>query len=236
MIGYRATWHSLDPKLTNLLKTCSLPLFHSEFLHLNFGAKNFIVSKNISDISQKRPIRLLTLNILPLITIILKNLTLSTFNTGSVFITLSAVSGSMRIGLFAMKTNSQCSESMFASFQRVACLFTIYSSGICMCTNGSRSSISRRTTRLERLCMGAMSLYDGEGEIMVMMYDTEQPRVYISALTPAARLSQTTRSRSANKSDAPPNFAYSIALLTICYLYRFFQRYSSGELINLKES
>jgi hypothetical protein len=217
------TWHSLDLTSTIGLKTCSSPLFHSGNLHLIFWVI-IIIPKNISDISQKRPVRLLILNPLPFI---------------MAKTTLSAVSGSTRIGSFVMKTNSQRRESMLASFQRVACLFTIYYLGICKRTNGRRTGrghISRRTTRLERLCMGAMSLYDGEGEIMVMMYDTEQPRVYISALTPAARLSQTTRSRSANKSDAPPNFAYSIALLTICYLYRFFQRYSSGELINLKES
>jgi len=107
------TWHSLDLKLTIGLKTCSFPLFHSEFLHLNFGAKNFIVSKNISDISQKRPIRLLTLNLLPL----------------SMVLILSAVSGSTRIGLFVIKPNTQHHEGMFASFRRVACLFT-YSSGI----------------------------------------------------------------------------------------------------------
>jgi hypothetical protein len=31
-----------------------------------------------------------------------------------------------------------------------------------------------------RLCSGALSLYDGEDEIMVMMYDAEQTRVHIS--------------------------------------------------------
>jgi hypothetical protein len=107
------TWHSLDLKLTIGLKTCSFPLFPSEILHLNLRVI-IILPKNISDISQMRPVRLLTLNPLPLIMAI---------------ITLSAVSGSTRIGLFVMKTNTQCLESMFVCFRRVACLFT-YSSGI----------------------------------------------------------------------------------------------------------
>ena len=185
--------------MTNGLKTCSLPLFHSEFLHFDLGVINFIFPKNISDISQKRPIRLLTLNHFP-------------FNTE--VITISTVSESTRIGLFVMTPNAQHLESMFASFQRVACLFTIYSSGICICTNGRRthqSHIGCRTTRLERLCSGALSLYDGGDEIMVMIYDPEQPRVHISAgisLTPAARLSHTARSNSTNMSNDPPNLAY----------------------------
>jgi hypothetical protein len=72
------------------LKTCSLPLFHSKFLHFDLGVIH-ILPKNISDISQKRPIALLTLNLLPFVPFILT------------MITLSAVSGSTRIGLFVMK-------------------------------------------------------------------------------------------------------------------------------------
>jgi hypothetical protein len=71
-------------------------------------------------------------------------------------------------------------------------------------------TVIRPTTRLERLCSGALSLYDGEDEIVVMMYDTEQLLVHIFAgifLTPAARLSQTARSHSTNMSDDPPNLA-----------------------------
>jgi hypothetical protein len=97
-----------------------------------------------------------------------------------------------------------------------------------MCTNGrrtSRSHISRWATRLGHLCLGVLSLYDGE-ETMVTMYDTEQPRVNIPVgifLTPAARLSHTARTHRTNMSDDPPNLAYFIiALSTICYLYQFF--------------
>jgi hypothetical protein len=60
-----------------------------------------------------------------------------------------------------------------------------------------------------------LSLYDDEDEIMVMMYDTEQPRVHISveiSLTPAARLSQTARSLSTNMSNDPPNLGYILSL------------------------
>ena len=73
------------------LKTHSPLLFHYEFLHFNLMVINFI-PKNISDISQKRPIGLLTLNSLPFIMAI---------------ITLSAVSGSTGIGSFVMKPNAQ---------------------------------------------------------------------------------------------------------------------------------
>jgi hypothetical protein len=100
-------------------KTCSPPLFHSEILHLIFWVI-IILLKNISDISQKCPIRLLTLNPLPFF---------------MALITLSAVSGSTRFGLFVMETNTQRLESMFVSFRMVACLFMIYSSGICMWTS-----------------------------------------------------------------------------------------------------
>jgi hypothetical protein len=73
------------------LKT-RLPLsLHYEFLHFNLMVIN-LNPKNISDISQKRPIRLPTLNLLPFIVAI---------------ITLSAVSGSTGIGSFAMKPNTQ---------------------------------------------------------------------------------------------------------------------------------
>jgi hypothetical protein len=127
--------------LTMGLKTCSPPLFYSGILHFNLLVIT-IIPKSISDISQKRAIRLLTLKLLPLIMVL----------------TLSAVSGSTRIGLFVIKSNTQHHESMFASFRRVACLFMIYSSGICicMCTNGRRtgqSHISRRTTGLEMSLM-----------------------------------------------------------------------------------
>jgi hypothetical protein len=72
------------------LKTCSLPLSHSEFLHLNLRLVDLILPKNISDMSQKCPIRLLALNLLPLI---------------MSMITLSAVNRSTRIGLFVIKQN-----------------------------------------------------------------------------------------------------------------------------------
>ena len=98
-------------KLTIGSKTCSLPLFYSEFLHLNLRSMTIIFPKYTSDMSQKCPIRLLTLNLLPFI--------IPT-------ITLSATSVSTRIGLFVMG-NTQHLESMFASFRRVACFFTIYS-------------------------------------------------------------------------------------------------------------
>jgi hypothetical protein len=140
-IGYWATWHSLDLASTIGLKICSLPLFHSEFLHLILWVMNNFFPNNISDISQKRPIGLLTLNLLPF-----------KIAKGAI----CAVSGSTRNGLFVMKTNTHLLESMLASFRRVACLFTIYSSGICMCTNGrqtGQSRISQRTTRLEMSLM-----------------------------------------------------------------------------------
>jgi hypothetical protein len=35
-----------------------------------------------------------------------------------------------------------------------------------------------------RLCLGALSLYGGENDIVTMMYDTEQPRVHIYAGIP----------------------------------------------------
>jgi hypothetical protein len=72
-----------------------------------------------------------------------------------------------------------------------------------------------RSKRLERLSLGALSQYDGEDEIMVMMYDTEQPRVHISAgisLTLAAQLSQSAHSHSTNMSDDPPNLAHILSL------------------------
>jgi hypothetical protein len=77
------------------LKTCSPPLFHSEFLHFEFGVID-VIPKNISDISQKRPIGLLTLNHLPLI----------------IVVTFSALSGSTRIGLFEMKPKTHHLDSM----------------------------------------------------------------------------------------------------------------------------
>src|SRR5580692_1317576 len=107
------------------LKTCSLPLFHSEILHLNFLIITLPI--NISDMSQKRPVRFLTLIFLPF---------------KMAMIAHSAISGSTRIGLFVMKANTQRPESMFASFQRVVCLFMIYSSGIvfaCARTEGGRN-------------------------------------------------------------------------------------------------
>ena len=115
-------------------KKCSLPLFHSEILHSTSGVVNLILPKNISDVSQKRPIGLLILNILSIIMAI---------------VTFSAISGSMRIGLFVVKTNSQCLESMLASFRRVTCLFTIYFSGI----RTGKSHIGWRTTQLEMSLM-----------------------------------------------------------------------------------
>jgi hypothetical protein len=132
--------------LTTGSKTCSLPLFHSEFSNFNLG--EFIFPTHISDISQKRPIRLLTLNILP-------------FKITK--IALSTVSGSMGIGLFVMKPDTQRLESTFASFRRVACLFTIYSSGICIfiCTNRrrtGRSHICRRTMKLQMSLMFGRAL------------------------------------------------------------------------------
>jgi hypothetical protein len=142
--------------------------------------------------SPKCLVRLLTLNLLPFI--------MST-------ITFSAASGTTRIGLFVIKTNSQSLESMFASFRRVdVCSRSIPQVFACE----HRSHISRRTTLLERLCSGALSLGDSEDEIMAMMYDTEQRRVHISveiSLKPAVRLSQTT-----NMSDDPPNLAYILSL------------------------
>jgi hypothetical protein len=72
-----------------------------------------------------------------------------------------------------------------------------------------------------------LSLDDSEDEIMVMMYDTEQPRVHIPvgiSLTPAARLSQTACSHSTNMSDDPPNLAifyFIIALSTILFMTIF---------------
>jgi hypothetical protein len=123
--------------LTIGLKTCSLPLFPSEFLHLIFWLI-IVLPKYISDISQNCPVGLLTLNILPF--------TMAPH---------SALSRSTRIGFFVMKTKSQHLESMFASFRRVACLFTIYSSGICMCTKGRRTGqVGGRRDLKCRLCLG----------------------------------------------------------------------------------
>jgi hypothetical protein len=63
-------------------------LFHFEFLRSDLiGGVILVLQKNISDISQKRPIRLPALNLLPFI---------------MAGVTLSAVSGSTRIGLFVM--------------------------------------------------------------------------------------------------------------------------------------
>ena len=87
----------MDLSSTIGLKTCSLPLFHSEFLHFDLKAINLIFTKNISDISQKRPIGLLTLDFLPFVMAIS---------------TLTTVSGSTRFGLFVMKPNTQRLESM----------------------------------------------------------------------------------------------------------------------------
>jgi hypothetical protein len=85
------------------LKACSLHLFPSETLHFSLRVL-IILPNNISDISQMRPVRLLTLNLLLFVT---------------TRFTLSAVSGSTRIGFFVIKTNTQHLRSMFASFQRV---------------------------------------------------------------------------------------------------------------------
>jgi hypothetical protein len=178
--------------LTIGLKTCSPPLFHSEFFHSEVGVLNLIVPKNITDMSQKRPIRLVTLNILPFIMVI----------------TLSAVSESTRIGLFVMKPHleSMCfvlsEDSMF-----VHDLFFRY----------LHLHVDERKTdkSLSYKPAEALSLYDGEDEIMVMMYDKEQPRVHIPveiSLTPAARLSHTACSHSTNMSDDPPNLAYILSL------------------------
>ena len=130
-------------------KTCSPPLFHSKFLHFCSLVINFI-PKNISDISQKCPIRRLTLNLLPFVPFPIMPM-----------ISIYAVSGSTRFGLFAMKP--KCLKSMFASFRRVACLFTIYSSGICMCTKGRRTGqVGGRRDLKYRLCLGALSQYDDD--------------------------------------------------------------------------
>jgi hypothetical protein len=71
------------------LKTRSPPLFHSEFLHSNLFAVMIldIIPKTFSDISQRRPTGLLAWNLLPF---------------KMAIITLSAVGGLTRFGLFVM--------------------------------------------------------------------------------------------------------------------------------------